>query len=233
MTQREENKHKMYHGLILVCDPAKPITLVLPKFGESYDAFTGCVKRLDKLALRSAEKTDGITLNKRQLRVSMCELGAEIAGSVATYGTKTGNLELAGKVNYSYSDLFGGRGVASADSCQIVLDAAKQNVAALGPFGTTPEKLTDFEQRIGAYRGVVEKPRNARKTGKTVTEQIKKEFETADNILAEELDKLVLQFKNSAPQFFADYQNARIIVDDAATHDTGDATTPSPQPKVA
>ena len=49
-----------------------------------------------------------------------------------------------------------------------------------------------------------------------LTETIADTFEKADRVLKGVLDGLALQFKTSAPAFYADYENARAIVDHSA-----------------
>ncbi len=64
------------------------------------------------------------------------------------------------------------------------------------------------------------RPREAIATGKTVTKQVAGEFRAADRLLRNGLDELILQFKVTSPAFFSDYQNARAIVDTAATRES-------------
>ena len=58
-------------------------------------------------------------------------------------------------------------------------------------------------------------------------------------LLWEGLDRLILQFRRSHPTFVADYQNARVIVDQAATRETAknavvlDTTSGQPQAQAA
>ena len=75
----------------------------------------------------------------------------------------------------------------------------------------------------------IPKPRHAITSGATVTAQVEEEFAAADKLLNEGLDKLIVQFQATAPQFYADYTNARVIVDAAATRETG-AEEQSQQP---
>jgi hypothetical protein len=53
-------------------------------------------------------------------------------------------------------------------------------------------------------------------------------FKTADTILNKRLDKLVVRFKTSAPDFYNAYQTARSIVDIVGSRKP--APTPAPQP---
>ena len=147
----------------------------------------------------------------------MCKAGAAIAGAVHSWAVKNNDLDLAAKTDFSYSDLLDGRDRASAEKCQNVHKAATENLASLGQHGVTAAKLTKLQQKIDAYTECVTKPRAAIQSNKTATQQLESEFAGADKLLHESLDKLALQFEVSHPHFFQDWQNARVIVDNAAT----------------
>lgn len=63
------------------------------------------------------------------------------------------------------------------------------------------------------YRTLVTSPTSARTQRKGITEEIEAQFGRADELLEDGPDKLILQFRESAPAFFRDYQNARAIQD--------------------
>jgi hypothetical protein len=61
-------------------------------------------------------------------------------------------------------------------------------------------------------------PRDKIVAGRTVTKELNDEFNAADETLSEILDGLVLQLKDTNAKFVSDYNNARIIVDQSASH---------------
>jgi hypothetical protein len=147
--------------------------------------------------------------------------------AAASWALKTAQLDVAKKADWSYSDLLAGRDTASEDRCRNVLKLATENLKALGKFGVNQAKLDELEEKIDAYAGCIAKPREAIAAGKTTTELLAAEFAAADKVLTETLDKLILQFETTASEFFADYQNARVVVEQAGTRDTGEDAPPS------
>jgi hypothetical protein len=67
-------------------------------------------------------------------------------------------------------------------------------------------------------------PRQAQAAAAAATRQLEQLFPDADRLLANRVDKLIRQFRESAPEFYQKYQVARTIVD-APT--TSTAQTPS------
>ena len=58
----------------------------------------------------------------------------------------------------------------------------------------------------------ISKPRDARASTKTATEQMSAEFDAADAALTDQMDNLMPQFQSANAAFVTDYQNARITV---------------------
>ena len=165
----------------------------------------------------------------------MCDLALPIASAVHAFAVKNKNNQLATQVDFSMSDLMGGRDVQSAQRCQNVHDLANTNVASLGNFGVTAAKLTALQTTIAGYSQFISKPRDLRAQGKTVTGTLQDEFDAADQALVL-MDDLISQFSPAHAKFVDDYTNARIIVDTAASHATKPAAvkpvvTPPSAPK--
>ena len=136
--------------------------------------------------------------------------------------------DLAAKVDFSRSDLTSGRDTLSADRCQTIYDAAKSVVANLGDYDITAADVKALADAIKAYRAVLTKPREARIAGKSATDQLATEFDSADAIVSNHLDAFVPKFKKSAPEFASLYENARTIVDAVATRAPKSAPQPAP-----
>ena len=193
------------------------IIATIPAFVTDFDDFTASVARIGALSEKRAVPTKGIARDKQFCREQMCKVAAASAGAVHSWATKNDNLELAAKVDFSYSDLLAGRDTGSAEKCQNVHKVATESLDSLGQHGVSAAKLKALQQKIDAYSGCLPKPRAAIGSNKTSTQQLESEFSAADKLLHESLDKLALQFETSHPQFFQDWFNARVIVDTAAT----------------
>jgi hypothetical protein len=94
--------------------------------------------------------------------------------------------------------------------CENVHAAATENLDSLDDeYGVTQAKLNALQQKIDAFRTVQPKPRRKRATASAATKQMRDCFRKADKIVQQKLDKLVVQFKESAPAFYNEYEAAR------------------------
>ena len=156
---------------------------------------------------------------------------AGVDGAVGAWEADNKKNDAAKQVNYSEYDLMAWRDTASAAKCQIILDAARANASSLAGYLKDVDNALDaLEKKIKAYNDSITKPTEARKTAKSATDSLKNEFETADGLLEERLDKLVVQFKSSAPAFLTSYQAARETTANAATREAKTQPDNPPQP---
>ncbi|MEK7677730.1 MAG: hypothetical protein AAB676_18020 [Verrucomicrobiota bacterium] len=219
MNAKQENKYTMYLAVKAACDKDQAAWKDLAAFANSCAKFNTCVTNIKSLA-EAQERQSGAAEEKQILRQEMCMDAAVVAGAVGAWAADNKKNDIAQQVNYSEYDLMGGRDTASASKCQIILDAARDNAASLvGYLKDVTDALDTLENKIKAYGKSIIKPTEARKTAKGATEKLKKEFETADGLLEERLDKLVVQFKSSAPVFLTAYQSARETTANAATRE--------------
>lgn len=218
----------MYLAVKAVCDRNNSTWQTLQAFTDAYAEFGAHVTNIQTLSQSQSQQTTGLAADKQQLREAMADAAVEIASAVLAYAKKAKNNDLAAKVNFSRSDFLTGRDTLAGDNARNVHVAATANLANLASYGVTAAKLTALKTKTDAYVANVSKPRDARAAGKTATEQMDGEFNSADAVLNDQMDNLVPQFKSANAAFVTDYQNARIIVDLAGGGAKAKTKTPAP-----
>lgn len=213
MTSRQEAKLNMYHAVITHCDANAGIIAGVTAFTSSLATFKLKVTGIDDTAQLEAEIISGIATDKKVLRTTLSQQAADIAALVFAYAKSTSNNTLAEAVDYSKSELGGLRDDELAPAAQNIHDAANTNLVALAPYGITAPTLTAFQTMITSYTDAVPKPRNAAAQKKTYSATLVTLFEEADAILKDQMDKIVVQFKTSHPDFYSTYKNNRVILD--------------------
>jgi len=225
MTTKQFNKLTMYLAVAGICDASKAVWQTLQAFADSFTDLKTHVTNIQTFAQSQTQDTSGIAQDKQAARQAMCDLALPIANAVHAYAVKTKNNTLAASVDFSMADLIGGRDVQSRDLCQNIYNTANTNLANLASYGLTAAKLTALTNAIAAYNLVISAPRDTRAQGKTVTTNLQAEFDAADEALGL-MDDLLGQISDA--KFVADYNNARTIVDTAASHASPTPPTPAP-----
>jgi hypothetical protein len=109
------------------------------------------------------------------------------------------------------------------DIAQEIHDLANDNLVALATYGVTAATLTALQTRIDAYDLIVVGPQTAAAKRTTTTAMLRVEFTRGMMLVNDRIDPLMEQFNGSGTTFYADYKNARNIIDN-----NGSGTPPTP-----
>jgi len=137
----------------------------------------------------------------------------EIASAVHACAVASGNVELAGKVNLGRAELTRGADKTIINRAEEVHQSASAVPDALKDYAVTSTKLAAFEKKIDAFRRAHPAPRQRVNASSAATRQLEKLFAELSRLLRARVDRPMVRFKNSAPDFWNEYQSARVIVD--------------------
>ena len=237
MTAPQRNLLNAYLTIKTVCERNAETRPDLPTLAGAYAAFLARLQTISRLGQTQAEITTGVTRDKQRLREIMCDAALEVAGAVRSWAKSQKNEEVADRAKYRRTTLLAGRATASADRCQTIHDLATDYVGQLGDHGVTAETLSALQAQIDTFKAIIPKPRTLRAQLKTITAQLAVEFRAANELLRENMDRLVLQFRRGHPAFVDDYRHARKVVAHAATHHPDQTValpeTATPEPPLA
>lgn len=104
-----------------------------------------------------------------------------------------------------------------------VLVAANARKTELATLQVTQANLDEFTGALAEFNEAKTGPREATATRKVQTESLRRLIQEAIDILRNKIDRMVELFGRTHPDFVAGYENARVIVDRAATHATAKA----------
>ena len=181
-------------------------------------ALVTAVEELDAVAISISEhfeasaSPDGSSASKTSAFDTLVTTAHEVAAGLHACATKAGNDELAAQVDYSLSDMADGREADVIARCANVLTLANANVDALGDYNLTQAKLTGLGRKLEAYKQAQPKPRLNQVKKSAVNDTLPHLISEARTILTRRVDRLMVQFRKSAPEFYAEYQAARKIV---------------------
>ncbi len=162
---------------------------------------------------KQADIIAGYVKDKRQKRQAMCESSFTIKSALQAYASDTGNVILFNLVNYALSELMSGSANRSLTRCKNIRALAIANAAALLNYGVTDAMLVDNGEAIDAFETVIANPKYRLAARKAATKDIKDAIKDVDAVIKDKLDKLMENFRLSAPDFYAQYFNDRKIYD--------------------
>ena len=211
MNAKQNDKIRMYLSTQAVLTVNEETWKSHEAFSEGVEELVEVVLGIDQVAQKQVGK-NGASDAKSLAQFLLGESAYEVAGATYACAVKSGNTELSSRVEFSRSEVTRGSTVAVAARCQNILTEAVEVAEALGKYGVTAAKLTALRKRIETYRKAQTKPRESQTDSKAATKALPKLIDQADSILSSQLDKLVVQFKETAPDFYNKYTAARLIV---------------------
>ncbi|HKR04594.1 MAG TPA: carboxypeptidase-like regulatory domain-containing protein [Bacteroidia bacterium] len=213
MNKRQNAKLNMYLGVQLFVEGKNAIWSFLLSFVAAFTSFKAKVVDLVAAVKEQEEIIKGYVLDKRNKRIAMCELANKVRSGVQAYATDQNNMVLYEKVNYATSKLMEKSSNLSRTRCQIIHDEANTIIGSLADYGLVPADLTALQTAIDDFATLISNPKDHIAARKMNTEKILKLISDIDSILRKKMDKLMENFKLSAPDFYAQYFNNRKIFD--------------------
>lgn len=167
------------------------------------------------------------TLAKDEAKKSLARLAADTGAPASVYAETLGNLPAAAQLNQSYSDIYYATDLdAEALAVNLLAAARDMDAAALANYGITGEKLDDLEDALDHYSKKIGSPRAATVKRRTRTLSLEDLFDKLRAVHSR-MDRLAVVFRTTAPDFFAAYETARVIIDRPATRED-DEEPPTP-----
>ena len=113
----------------------------------------------------------------------------------------------------------------------LVLAQANGHKTELQPMHVTQANIDELHDALTEFDEAKTGPRTTTAARAALTVSLPKLVKEATDILRKEVDPLVNLFSRSNPDFVAGYENARVIIDRAATHKAKAASAPqTPNP---
>ncbi|MFI5219001.1 MAG: carboxypeptidase-like regulatory domain-containing protein [Bacteroidia bacterium] len=214
MNKYQNSRQNSNRSVILVCDDAINVWQNQPGFVAAYDAYKVIFGNINTQAQKQETGPQGATASKEAAWNVMANTGNVIRSKVQNYASVAGKEDLFVNVNFSFSKLRKTRTNKAIDRANIIHAQATAELANLANYGVTQQSLDDYQDIIDIFEGLAGAPKRVISERKSATDILKRTlFKRCEKVLNDQLDKAMENFKESAPQFYADYFNARRLDD--------------------
>ncbi|TCZ74909.1 carboxypeptidase-like regulatory domain-containing protein [Flaviaesturariibacter aridisoli] len=207
----------------------------LPALRAAVNRFIDFLKQTKRAMEEEKLVSSGITTDKEKQRDLLSKDTLVIAGAAAALAHEKGDAVLEGEMTLSRRDLDRLPGADFLAKVRRVATVASGQLASLEDYGIRAAVLNSFNTLADIYDGKAPAPRAAINLRSDAGELAAELVAQTNAILKKTIDKLVLQFEKTDPEFYAQYWKSRIIVD-AATSGTSlviDVSGPDAQPLAA
>jgi hypothetical protein len=212
MTGWQEDFLNMIYSVKTVVDKFLSAWTTNTVFAASYTLFTSKIAPIEQNRDAQMANSKGVTTDKNVKRDALAEKALFIVNRIRSYATVTANNELLESVHYTQSSFDKSRDADIVGIVDIIIAKANANVTALATYGVTAALITDLQTALTAYSGYIAKPRTVTTQTKNATENLAVLFKDANDILTKRLDLDIEVFKTSKPDFYSQYQTARVVI---------------------
>jgi hypothetical protein len=217
MNDRQNAKFQMYQKVLDVFSENEKEYVGIPVFVNTVGDLRERVERILKVAKQQTETSSkGITEEKSSITDRLVESSMKVASPLYVYAFKIDDKNLMLKANVNKSMFYNAQDRAALTLAQIIADNANTHGDALRDYGVSNADRAELDAVIVQFREQIASPQGEIGKRKAHTNTLRETFVSADSIVYDQLDKLMIPFKTSSPEFFQLYSNARNIVNTAA-----------------
>jgi hypothetical protein len=189
--------------------------------------FNGKIAEIDTAAQEHGTP-NGATADKATARDALEDVTYLMCEALSVLAHEGANNELAALTRVARTTLDRMDEEELSNRAATVLAQANTHKSELATLQVTQANIDEMSSALTEFNTAKTAPRTATATRAALTERLPQLIKEATDILRNRVDAMVNLFSRTNPDFVAGYENARAIVDRAATHKTkaAQATTP-------
>ena len=213
MNKTQTNHMRMFLNTQETLDANTTLWNSIPVLLDVKNNFDELIQRIEETNEKTQPKSKTVTANKANVLKALAQKVVSLAGVLQAYAAITGNAKLAGEVELVKSDLTHARETDVEALVAPVIGNARKELENLANYGVTEAMITDVETSLDDFKALIGKPRTIRNQAFAAMSLLEELFETANDLLKNRLDPLMIRFKYSDTEFYSEYERARTIVD--------------------
>ena len=212
MTNKQQNRLSMMMAVAVICKDLAALFALLPNFTDLVTQLGILIKRIQDLGEAQELDYKGKTDLKSQVVNNLISQTMIIVRKVVAYATVNNLPELKEVVNYTESELKRMTDQDLRSACQVIHDETAEVLPSLADYKVTQHMLDDHQAAIDVYEQELTSPREGIIYRKNATTELSKAFKESTSLL-NVMDSLVEMVRESNPEAYNNYMDARIVVD--------------------
>jgi hypothetical protein len=216
MTDRQYAKLKMYQKVLEVCDEHKNVYAGVPTIVTAVSLLKEQTSEILVVAKQqTATRPQGATKDKGEAIDRLVVLSLKVANPLYALAFDTGDNRLLDKINVNKSRFYNVHDQETLKLAKIIADEANAKGEALVNYGISNADRTELNEAIAQLEKLMQAPAVVVGERKNYTSILRQLFVASDSLIYDKLDKLMIPFKTSSPEFYNLYSNARNVINTA------------------
>lgn len=203
----------MYTVVLSTCKKHQAVWSNVPAFVASVDALENKLGEFAQTAEERLQDISNVTKRKARLLENLHEKVYGVIRIIKSYALHEDLEHLATEYSISKTSLKLGGAKAEVNRYNNVVAKATELSADLEDFGLTPQLLQEITQDVEEAKIMIFKPRLAIIKRKMLTNKLDQLIDEMDEIVYTHLSGMLRILKFEHPMFFAEFMEARNIID--------------------
>ena len=185
----------------------------IPVMLSTKNSFDELIQRIGDVNEKTVSNSKAVTADKTVTLNNLAAKAVTLSGILQAYAAVTGNVKLAGKVALTKTDIERVRETDVEALITPVIEEARKELANLADYGLTEDMIVETETTLDDFKALIGQPRTVRNQAFAAMTLMEELFDAANDLIKNQLDKLMIRFKFSDTEFYSEYERARTIVD--------------------
>lgn len=193
---------------------SSPATIsLISTFAKGITRLDEITIEIDSLSIQQSKNITGITGDKNNQMEEVIDFLLDVGGAVHSYAIGKGDKILQAKVNYKATRIDKMKQSELVDAAGVVLEeAGKIAPEALAEEGITADEMTRFTTVYNLFKNSTGDKREAVIDRSGYTDRLAELYTEAAALKKNTLDRLAIQFKRKAPEFYQKYKAAATVI---------------------
>jgi hypothetical protein len=213
MNKTQTNHMRMFLNTQETLDENTTLWNGIPVLLDVKNKFDELIQRIEEVNEKTQPASKAVTASKTTVLKALAQKAVSLAGALQAYAAITGNAKLAGEVKLVQSDFDRARETDVEALVAPVIDNARAELENLADYGVNETMITEAETSLDDFKALIGQPRTIRNKAFAAMSLLEELFDTANDLLKNRLDPLMIRFKYSNTEFYSEYERARTIVD--------------------
>jgi len=219
MLKRLENKLVMYHSVQSHLERNKSVWTSVPAMATTISDFELLLAEIKNYRKLTSENKKGITQQKATQQALIIEHAYELSSVLYAMAIKKNDAILAAKVDFTETDLLKKRDDNLVTTCRNIVEFASEHLDELNDYRVTGDELIALKEEINRFAENLTTGRVSVSEQKAANENMKVVFLQVDALLKKQLDRIMVRYRKTEPDFYANYKNLRRIVNYGVRHE--------------
>ncbi|MFH0894116.1 MAG: carboxypeptidase-like regulatory domain-containing protein [Bacteroidota bacterium] len=214
MKTRFRNQMHMNRTALKVCEEEAALINTIAELANSVQAVKTKEAELEHIIEEQELSIMGVTENKNRIKEKLVRETVHVAGSIYAYASKTENYSLMGEVRVTDTFLKRKPDHMLIPFCQGIYDLAMNiGTVILNSYGADNTVLSEMNTVLDKFKLEAEAPEVANSRSVSNNRKIAKLIREIRLLWTNEVDKMMLVFRDTNDRFYMEFENARQIID--------------------